>query len=178
MNIVLVGYRGTGKTTVARHVAGLLSWEWVDADIELERLAGKSIAEFFQVEGEQAFRDLESAVLEDLAKRDRTVIAAGGGAVLRSANRDRLRGLGRVVCLTAAPAVIASRLAADPSTALRRPNLTAKGGQLEIEQLLEERRPLYESCAEFEVDTGSRTPAEVAAFIIAQLDIVSLAEPT
>ena len=90
MNLVLIGYRATGKSETARLLAQRLGWEWVDADAEIEARAGKTIAKIFADDGEQAFRDAESRVVAELAVRDRTVLALGGGAVLREENRRAL----------------------------------------------------------------------------------------
>src|SRR5437868_3606467 len=92
MRLILIGYRGTGKSTVARHLGLKLGWEWIDADVEVELRAGMSIAAMFADEGELFFRDLESRVLNDLLRRERIVLAAGGGVVLRDENRAALRG--------------------------------------------------------------------------------------
>src|SRR5688500_12382675 len=128
MNIALIGYRGTGKTTVARHLAEQLGWKWVDADVELEYRAGKSISEIFADGGETAFRDLESAVLADLSKLDRQILALGGGAVLRPQNEEIICNLGKVIWLTARPTTILDRIKRDSTTVGRRPNLTIAGG--------------------------------------------------
>ena len=172
MNIALIGYRGTGKSVVARQLALRLGWDWIDADVEIELRAGKSIAAIFADDGEPAFRDLEQAVSADLIGRDRAVLALGGGAVLRPANRVALGQAGCVVWLTAAPETIARRLAADAATASRRPNLTTEGGLAEIRQLLDRRRPLYRACCQLEIDTEDKTPAEVATEILAHLPSV------
>src|SRR5690348_4499917 len=111
MNIVLIGYRGTGKSTVARQLALALGWDWVDADVEIELRAGKSIAAIFADEGEEHFRDLESEVLADLVTKTNVIIAAGGGVVLRETNRQELRRCGHVICLKASPATIFKRVA-------------------------------------------------------------------
>lgn len=169
MNLVLVGYRGTGKSTVARRVALALGWDWIDADVELELRAGRTIAAIFADEGEPAFRDLESQVLADLATRERTVIAAGGGVVVRPENRALLRTLGRVVWLRADADTIAQRLAADETTHQRRPKLTAAGGREEIEQLLAAREPLYAECADVTVETAGGTPDEIAAEVLSRV---------
>ncbi|MBX9788361.1 MAG: shikimate kinase [Pirellulales bacterium] len=169
MNLVLIGYRGTGKSTVARRVALALDWDWIDTDVELELRAGRTIAAIFADEGEPAFRDLESQVLADLAARDRTVIAAGGGVVLRPDNRAVLRTLGRVAWLRADADTIAQRLAADETTRDRRPNLTVAGGREEIEQLLAVREPLYAECADVTVETSGGTPDEIAAEVLARV---------
>lgn len=168
-NVFLIGYRGTGKSAVAERLALALGWEWVDADVEIELCAGKSIAEMFADEGEEAFRDLEESVVAKLCEREFQVIALGGGAVLRPATREKIRTAGRVVWLTATPPTIAGRLAADVTTATRRPNLTGQGGLAEIEQVLRERSPIYQSCANFTVDTENRSPQQVADEIANQL---------
>ena len=80
MILTLIGYRAVGKTTLAKLLAERLGWDWIDADVEIERRAGKSIARIFAEEGEPAFRDLEAKVIADLCRRDRLVLAAGGGA--------------------------------------------------------------------------------------------------
>lgn len=168
-SLFLIGYRGTGKTTVARQLALRLGWDWVDADVEVELRAGKSIAAIFADEGEPAFRDLESAVLADLVARRRCVVAAGGGVVGREANRALLARAGFVVWLKADVPTIVERLAADHTTAARRPNLTNAGGAAEIERLLAERAPWYAACSRLAVDTVGRDPADIAAEILEHL---------
>ena len=166
MNVVLIGYRGTGKTTVAQQLALRLGWDWVDADVEIELRAGKSIAAIFADEGEPAFRDLESQVLAETIGRERIVLAAGGGVVLREENRQLLRTAGKVVWLTADVATILARVAADQTTAIRRPPLTTAGGEAEVRQLLAQRTPLYRQVADQEIDTEGRSPAEIVEEII------------
>jgi len=170
MNIHLIGYRGTGKTSVAELLAARLGWTWFDADVELERQAGRTIAEIFAEEGEGAFRDLESQVLRELCQRERIVLGVGGGGVLREENRAVLRASGKVVWLQASPEAIYRRIQQDPTTASRRPNLTNTGGLLEVERLLEVRTPIYRQSAHLEVDTEGKSPAEVADEILARLD--------
>jgi shikimate kinase len=167
--IFLIGYRGTGKSTVAALLAERLGWQSVDADHEIERRVGRSIAQIFTEEGESAFRDLETQVVAGFARLRSAVIALGGGTVLRAENRAAIRGLGTVVWLTASADTIESRLAADESTAQRRPNLTAAGGRAEIEQVLAAREPTYRECATLTVATDGKTSAEVANEIFAQL---------
>ena len=165
--IFLIGYRGTGKTSVARRLASALAYEAIDADDQIEARAGKTIAAIFAESGEAAFRDLESQVLADLVRRARAVVSLGGGVVLRSENRVLLRQAGdAVVWLTASPETILRRVAADATTSARRPNLTAGGGLAEIEQLLRQRLPCYRECATLEVDTEGKTPEDVAAEIV------------
>jgi shikimate kinase len=168
-SILLIGYRGTGKTTVAKLLAARRGWDWIDADDEIERRAGKSIAEIFADDGEAVFRNLESHVVADPCRWRRAVIALGGGAVMNEENRTAIRLAGRVVWLTATVETLSRRLAADATTASRRPNLTSSGGMTEIETLLATREPIYRACATFEVDTEGKTPAEIVEEISARL---------
>jgi shikimate kinase len=167
--IFLIGYRGTGKSTVAALLADRLGWQSLDADHEIERRAGKSIAAVFAKDGEPAFRDLEAQVVAELAQRKSAVIALGGGAVMRIENRAAIRGARAVVWLTATVDTIESRLAGDETTSQRRPNLTAAGGRAEIEQLLSAREPTYRECATLVVATDGKSSAEVANEVFAQL---------
>lgn len=173
MNLTLVGYRGTGKSTVAALVAARLGWSWVDADVQIESRAGMTIAAIFAEQGEPAFRELEAEVIRDLAARPRLVIAAGGGAVLRADNRRALAEGGKVVWLKAQPETILARLAADVTTARRRPNLSAAGGLEEIVSMLQRRTPLYRSLADLEIDTDGRRPEDIADEIVARLDLAT-----
>jgi shikimate kinase len=167
--IFLIGYRGTGKTSVARQLADRLTFDCVDADDEIERRAGKSIAAIFREDGEAAFRDVESVIVGELACRRRAVIALGGGAVLRETNRQAIRAAGHVVWLTASVSAILERLAKDEATASRRPNLTAAGGRAEVESVLAARTPIYRECATLVVDTEGKTASEVTDEILAEL---------
>jgi shikimate kinase len=170
-NVYLIGYRGTGKTTVARALAERLGCDWIDTDDEVERRAGKTIAEVFADDGEAAFRDLESQVVDSLCRPSsagsgpqgerQRVVALGGGAVLRESNRASIEQSGVVVWLRASVDTIAQRVAADETTASRRPNLTRVGGRSEIEAVLAAREPIYRECATFEVNTDGQTTQQV-----------------
>ena len=169
--IFLIGYRGSGKTTVARLLAERFEFEWVDADDEIEQRAGKTIAQIFADEGQRAFREMEVAVAAELCLRRQTVVALGGGAVLSEATRASIGAAGPVVWLTGSPHTLARRLAGDDLTPSRRPNLTAAGGTAEIEALLAERTPLYHACATFAVDTEGKSPTQVVDEIVAKLKV-------
>jgi shikimate kinase len=166
MRVVLVGYRGTGKTTAGRLVAQALGWPFLDIDPLIEQRAGLDIAAIFARHGEAHFRDLESAVIADLAGTDPAVISAGGGAVLRPQNVQHLRHGSLVVWLTASAETLHERIAADAATAARRPNLTALAGLDEVRHLLEAREPCYRSAADVVLDTETFSPAQVAEQIL------------
>ena len=168
--VFLIGYRGTGKSTVASALADRLDYDWADADAVIEERAGKSIAAIFADDGEPVFRVVEAKVVAELARRRRTVAALGGGAVLLDGNRAVIRAAGPVVWLTASVDTILDRIAADQSTCSRRPQLTATGGREEVEALLLVRTPLYSECATLVVDTEAKSAAEVADVIVAQLE--------
>ena len=164
--IFLIGYRGTGKTTVARLLAEALGWPWLDADEVLERKHGRNIRDIFATEGEQGFRDKEEVVLRELCGLSCHVIGTGGGVVLRECNRQRLRTTGQVVWLTAEAETIYHRLQADATTWDRRPALTTAPARAEIAELLRLREPHYRSCAHLTVSTEGRSPAEVVAEVV------------
>ena len=166
MILTFIGYRATGKTTLARLAAERLGWRWIDADVEIERRAGKSIASIFAEDGEPAFRDLEAGVIADLCRQDRLVLAAGGGAPLRPENRRAMREGGKVVWLTARPETILARMSADATTAARRPNLTDKDPLAEIVALLAVREPMYREAADITIDTEGKTPKQLVDEII------------
>jgi len=168
MLIVLIGYRGTGKSTVARLVAERVGWPAFDADVEVERRAGKTIRQLFVEDGEARFRDLEAQTVADLMQQTNAVVALGGGAVLREDNR-RAMAEATVIWLKAAAPTIQHRLATDPKTAEQRPNLTRQGGLAEIEFLLQQREPAYRACADWVVETDGKAAEQVAEEIVCLL---------
>ena len=164
--IFLIGYRGSGKSTVGRLLADRLDWSFVDADSRIEERAGRTIRDIFEGDGEAAFRALETAVLTDLCTRTETVVATGGGIVLRDDNRSLLRNYGFVAWLVADPATLWARIQADPATTARRPDL-AGGGLTEVADLLASREPLYRACADVEVPVAGLSPDQAADAILA-----------
>jgi shikimate kinase len=163
--VFLIGPRGSGKSTVARLLARELGWDWLDADDVLEQRHGRSVRAIFAAEGEAGFRDKETALLEELCRLRRHVVATGGGVVLREGNRELLRRAGRVVWLTADIETLWQRLQDDAATAERRPALSV-GGREEIAEIVHIREPFYRQCADFVVETGGRSPVEIAVEIL------------
>ncbi|CAN5607209.1 shikimate kinase AroL [soil metagenome] len=162
--IILVGPRGSGKSTVGPLLAAKLGWTFVDADVVLETNISMSIAELFTAKGEGHFRDLETATLQSLLTRSEIVLATGGGIVGREVNREQLKT--EFVAWLDLPAEAAyERMQADPTTTSRRPNLTATGGIDEMRTLIERRQPLYTEVATVRVDAAD-SPERVADRIL------------
>ncbi|MBJ7898326.1 MAG: AAA family ATPase [Cyanobacteria bacterium RI_101] len=164
LNIFLIGMMGSGKSSVGQVLAGRLGYRFFDADIVLERVAQTSINDFFAREGESAFRDLESRVLGELAAQTRSVVATGGGAVLRRQNWSYLRH-GLVVWLSAPVAVLAERLRGDET----RPLLKTEDLEGKLKTLLGEREALYQEADLMIETTAALSTEEVAAQILAAL---------
>jgi len=162
MNLVLIGYRGTGKSTVATLLAQQLDMEAVSLDAEIVRHAGRSIADIVAKHGWSYFRDLEAEITQRSAGRDHIIIDAGGGVILRPENVTHLCHNGRLFWLRASVPIIVARIGGGTD----RPSLTeGKTFTEEIEDVLRERTPLYTGAAHHQVDTDDRTPAQVAAEI-------------
>lgn len=162
-NLLLVGFMGTGKSTVGRLLAERLGWRLVDTDALIVRVAGKEIPAIFRDEGEASFRDRETTVLLGVCAGERQVIATGGGAVLREENVAALRGAGLVVWLTARAEVIAERT----SRRADRPLLAGDESPLErVLRLLAARGDAYQRAAHMVVDASDRSPAAIAGEIL------------
>src|ERR1051326_4713831 len=165
MLIFLIGYRGTGKTTVAALLARRLGWPWVDADALLEQRAGCTIPEIFAKESEAGFRARESALLTELCTLDSHVIATGARVVLDPKTRELLKRTGRVIWLTADADTIHRRLMHDTTSQARRPALTT-GGLTEIVDLLAVRAPLYRGWANLTIHTREQGPGDIATQVL------------
>ncbi|MDR2345814.1 MAG: shikimate kinase [Planctomycetaceae bacterium] len=161
--MILIGYRGTGKTTVASILSERLSIPAFDSDKEIERKAGKSIAEIFSFHGESGFRDIEELVIADLlAIKTPIILASGGGAILRETTRNKFREIGNVVWLQASPETVLKRIQADTATQTMRPNLTSLLPLEEIDLLIEKRKPFYEQTATIAINTDNLSPTQIA----------------
>lgn len=165
---ILIGYRGTGKTTVARILASRLGVRAVDSDPEIERQLGKTIAEIFEQDGEAAFRDHEARIIRELLEKAEgpLVLATGGGAILRPETRRLLNESGQVAWLTASPETILQRIREDAASKTTRPGLTSLPMFEEIVSLLEKRAPLYRETAHRIVETDHRTPEEIVEILL------------
>ena len=161
MNIVLVGFMGTGKSATGRVLADRLSWPFFDTDEMIEREAGMSISDIFARDGESCFRDLETSAVRLLSMMDNIVISCGGGVVLRAENMDALRTNGVIVCLTASPETIFKRV----SKTVNRPLLKVQDPLRRIKELQEQRAPYYRDC-HITIDTSSLSPKSVADHIL------------
>jgi shikimate kinase len=163
MNLILVGYRGTGKSTIARKLAAALDMPAVSLDDELVRRAGMSIPELVAADGWDHFRDLEQALVAELTKTTGRILDCGGGVVERSANATLLRVTGTVFWLTASTQTIVQRIASGTN----RPALTeGLSFTEEVQTVLARRNPLYAELAHVRVDTDSASPTVVARQIL------------
>jgi shikimate dehydrogenase len=163
VKVVLIGFRGTGKTSVGRILADRLGLPFHDTDALVEQLAGISIPEIFREHGEAQFRALEREVIASLRDTE-GVISTGGGAVCDPANVADLRRHGRVFLLSAPPEVILDRIAGSD-----RPVLTGLSLEEEVRTLLARRKEAYIGAADACIDTGRRTPGEVAETIVREI---------
>jgi shikimate kinase len=165
MNLVLIGYRGTGKSSVGRLLAQRLGRELVSTDAEIVRLADRSISDIVNQYGWDHFRDLEAQVCRDLSGRDGLIIDSGGGVILRPENVVCLKAGGVFFWLTAEVRTIIERIGGDT----QRPSLTGtKSFTDEVEEVLRERRPKYEAAADHIIPTDDRTLNEVTDEILAK----------
>jgi shikimate kinase len=164
MNIILTGFMGAGKTTIGRKLAKLLEYSFVDTDTEIEEDQGCSVAEIFKYGGEECFREMETQQLEKLKSVDNSVIATGGGIILRKQNRGILTGIGKRVYLKVAQAELLLRLKNDRN----RPLLKEKDPKTVLNEMFAERDLLYEQ-AECIIETGQQSPQQIASKIIRKI---------
>ena len=163
MNIILIGYRGTGKSTVGRLLAARLGRELVSTDAEIVKRAKRTIPEIVAQEGWEYFRNLESDICKELASRDRLVIDTGGGAILRTQNVEALKKNGTLFWLTASVETITKRIGGDN----QRPSLTGTNSFVdEIQDLLRERTPKYQAAADHSIATDDRSISQLVETLL------------
>ncbi len=166
MNIVLIGYRGTGKSTVARYLGRRLKRRVVSTDAEVIARAKLSIPEIVEQSGWDHFRNLESAVCQSLTDKDELIIDTGGGVILRDANVAALKANGVTVWLTAEVPTIASRIGRDS----QRPSLSGTMTFVEeIEEILKTRVPKYKAAADYVIPTDQSSPGQITNLILKQI---------
>jgi shikimate kinase len=162
MNIVLIGYRGTGKSVVGKLVCERLGMKCISMDAGIVEKAGMSIPEIVEKHSWTTFRDMESEIARELAKRDNILIDTGGGVIERPENIGVLQKNSLVFWLKASTDVIVSRIETDT----QRPSLTGKSFTEEVAEVLERRTPKYMGAAHYEIDTDTLTPEQVAGRIL------------
>lgn len=161
-NIILIGYMGSGKSTVGRALAHYKNWPLIDTDIYIEEKQGKEISRIFAEEGESYFRNLETETLEELLKRDGNyIISVGGGLPMRKENRELLSKLGTVIFLRASVDTVLKRLEKDQN----RPLLQVEDRKQKITEMLALRNPVYAEAADYLIETDLLGYEEIAVKI-------------
>lgn len=173
MQLILIGLPGSGKSTVGRQLARRLGLRFTDSDHVIEQRIGCSIRSFFEREGEEAFRDIEEQVIADLCAGEASVIATGGGAVLRPSNRQCLRACGDVFYLYSTPEDVFRRVRHDKE----RPLLQVADPLARLRELFAQRDPLYRETAHFVIETGRPTVTTLVKMILAQLQLIGRLPP-
>lgn len=167
-HIFLIGYRGSGKSTLGRGLATAVNRPFLDSDRWIEEQSGSSISDLFSQYGEAVFRDWETRALEticDLRTPD-SIVSLGGGAILKDRHRDWIRKHGHAVWLVASPATLAKRIEQDMASARTRPSLTSLGTLREIETVLAQREPLYRETAETVLDVDQESFESLLARLV------------
>lgn len=155
MNIVLIGYRGSGKSTVGRRLAARLRKRFVDIDDLIEERHRAQIYDIVKSQGWDHFRRLGKSIIEEISKGDHLIIAPGGGAVLETDNVTTLSRNGFIIWLKPDQQTLLKRMDRDPRTYTRRPTLTGKGALEELEEMISIREPFYERVSEIQIDTST-----------------------
>lgn len=173
MIVSLVGMPGSGKSTVGRHLARQLGLRFVDSDTEIERSLGGSIRDYFAAHGEDAFRELEQRTIDELTRQPGCVLATGGGAVLRPANREALHARTQVFYLRSTPEELFRRLRHDST----RPLLQVADPQRKLRELFRDRDPLYRRCAHFVIETTRPSVPALIGMVLMQLELAGIIDP-
>lgn len=157
-HIYLIGFMGTGKSTVSRELHKVLGWNEIDMDHLIEQEQKMKITEIFSQYGESHFRALETECLRQLSECSSAIVSCGGGAVLRKENVDIMKESGVIVLLTATPETVFHRV----KHSTNRPILNGNMNVEYIEQLMEKRRTAYEMASQIVVSTDDKSPSEIA----------------
>lgn len=168
-NVILEGFMGSGKSTVSEILADMLDVELLDTDAAIEEAEGRKISDIFDQEGEEAFRDMETSLLDMVVSEhlSEMVISLGGGVPVREVNRELLGQAGKVVYLRTRPETVYERVKGDDS----RPLLRSEDPLARIRELFDKRKDIYEAAADIIIDTDDLTPREIAEKIVAEIGI-------
>jgi shikimate kinase len=166
-NIILIGFMGTGKSSVSKYLSDTYGLEEVDVDKLIEDEEGRAIADIFKTHGEEYFRDCESNMLSNLKSCKDTIISCGGGAVLRNENVEKMEQIGKIVLLTADPNIILERVKESTVRPILNNNMNVEF----ITQLMEKRRKLYEEAASIIISTDFKSIKEVGEEIISSCNL-------
>ena len=169
----LIGLPGSGKSTVGRQLARRIALPFFDSDLVIEQRLGCSIREFFEREGEDRFRDIETTILDELTAGPPCVVSTGGGSVLRNENREHLHQRGSVVYLRSTPEEVFRRLRYDRN----RPLLQVADPLQRLKDLYAVRDPLYRETAHFVIETGRPSVAMLVNMIVMQLELAGVVAP-
>ncbi|MBN1905459.1 MAG: shikimate kinase [Deltaproteobacteria bacterium] len=170
MNIVLIGYRCSGKTSVGKLIAHKLGRGFVDTDDLIMEKAGCSINEMVKEKGWPYFRDMEKAVIKEVSEQDNLVIATGGGAVIKDINMENLKANGFIIWLDANIDSVKRRLKGDNRSTENRPSLTGNNPVDETAEVMEKRGPLYSKACNMKVDTSKMNINDVADMVIERVE--------
>lgn len=166
-SIALIGFMGTGKTTISKVLSKRLNRELIDTDKAIEKKAGITIAEIFEKHGEDGFRDIESHIIKDLKDKRGAIISFGGGVCLREENISNIRENHKVILLEVSSKAIFERVSRDS----KRPVLKGKTDIASIEKIMDKRKASYRRCADKVIYTDGKTISEIADIIIKELGL-------
>ncbi|WP_310602368.1 shikimate kinase [Anaerosporobacter sp.] len=164
-NIMLIGFMGTGKSTVSSYLKNWLDMEEVDLDAMIVKKTSMSIPDIFEKYGEAHFRDLETETLLDVQKREQLIVSCGGGIVLREENVEAMKANGKIVLLTATPKTVYERV----KDSKNRPILNGNMNVEYIEQLMEKRRECYLKCADIIIATDGKSVKQIGEELVQKL---------
>ena len=157
-NLYLIGFMGSGKSTIAKHLARKLSVKAIESDQMIEQEQGMTISDIFKDKGEKYFRDVETALMKKLSGEKGLVVSCGGGVVLRPENVSAMKDSGSIILLTASPQTVYSRV----RRSTNRPILNGNMNIEYISRLMEKRQPLYTAAADLIISTDGKTPDAIA----------------
>lgn len=174
MNLYLIGFRCSGKSTVARFLSKQLHLPFVDTDLMVMEACGSTIREWVELHGWDAFRRLETDVLKGVSNRSHQVVATGGGIVLYERNIITMKASGPIAWLRIRPETAASRMEGDPNSRMLRPGLSCNDPIVEIGELLRQRTPLYQKASDLTIDCDDLAPEQIAAILLSWIREIRL----